>query len=133
MVRATMPAAAKPAAAKPPAPAADPQEGAPSEQQPDASPLQPEAAAEDPAQVEKVAETVEAALGTKLGEQPKPLDPAEALKPGETTVTMIFPRDVTLNLGSGEKVKFKKGVREVPEHLSTHYYLRDNGVTPHVR
>lgn len=44
-------------------------------------------------------------------------------------VTMIFPKPVMLQLDDNQGlVKFAAGVQEVPTRLSTHKYLRDNGV-----
>ncbi len=47
---------------------------------------------------------------------------------GSETVTMIFPRDVTLLLQDYSKLTFKAGAQEVPVDLKDHWYLRHNGV-----
>lgn len=47
---------------------------------------------------------------------------------GEPTVTMIFPRAVLLTLGDHSKIEFPVGTQEVPESLSTHQWLKRNGV-----
>jgi hypothetical protein len=59
----------------------------------------------------------------------------------EPTVTMYFPKKVVLQrdlnpapaAGEGGYVTFERGVNEVPESLSTHPWLRDNGARKYTR
>lgn len=63
--------------------------------------------------------------------------PAEIARPGDKTVTMIFPKDVFIWAEPTEKfpgrfkVQFRRGVCEVPESLSDHWYLAACGVKKH--
>lgn len=59
---------------------------------------------------------------------PKPIVTiADAIVPGEKTVTMVFPKDVILNVGGGARALCKKGTREVPERLKDDWWLKANG------
>jgi hypothetical protein len=61
----------------------------------------------------------------------QPLTPTQAGEPGEPTVLMNFPTEITLTLPGYTMVYFPAGVQAVPVSLSTHDYLvKDNGVTP---
>lgn len=64
-----------------------------------------------------------------------PMSPGEAKdKLGDDqTVEMVFPRDVVVQLVGGLKVKFFKGVQNVPLSLAGHGYLKDHGVKPYER
>jgi hypothetical protein len=64
-----------------------------------------------------------------LGPQNVPSSPDEVLRPGESTVTMVFPVKVLLNTDDGYRVEFAPGVQEVPEHLAGHWWLKANKVT----
>lgn len=61
---------------------------------------------------------------------------AERARPGEKTVTMIFPKTMFIwaepNEKSGRfKVEFAKGVQQVPESLADDWYLKASGVKPY--
>lgn len=45
------------------------------------------------------------------------------------TVAMNFPARVTLTISHGECVTYPAGVHQVPEILSTHWYLKACGAT----
>lgn len=65
---------------------------------------------------------------------PQPITPDQAkLTPEEATVTMVFETDVLLTRDDHQRVLFKKGVVEVPEHLAEHPWLKANGVKKHVK
>lgn len=56
---------------------------------------------------------------------------SDVTKDGEPCVTMMFDREVRLKLGQddgGVTVRATPGLHEVPERLSTHWYLRVNQV-----
>lgn len=62
--------------------------------------------------------------GGAPGAEPWP----EAVR-GESTVTMMFPHEVSVNLDEyAGLIKFPKGIQQVPESLKNHWYLRQNGV-----
>jgi hypothetical protein len=44
------------------------------------------------------------------------------------TITMHFPKPITLSLNTGKKVRFGSGIQEVPEYLANHWYLEVSGV-----
>jgi hypothetical protein len=52
----------------------------------------------------------------------------EAFAKGPSTVTMIFEKPVLLTIQHGLKVAYPKGVHEVPQKHSDHWYLRAHGV-----
>lgn len=81
----------------------------------------PEAAAADtkaaPAKVQNFAQQPMSA----------PKGPLEILSKGEKTVTMIFPKDVMLNVDNHTRVLIRAGVQEVPESIAPHWWLKANG------
>jgi hypothetical protein len=48
--------------------------------------------------------------------------------PEEETVTMIFPKDVTIVDNEKRRILFKKGPQEVPVSLKDNWYLKANKV-----
>jgi len=47
----------------------------------------------------------------------------------EPTVTMVFPRDLSVNLDNyAGLIHFKAGIQEVPVSVSAHWYLKQQGV-----
>lgn len=52
----------------------------------------------------------------------------ETVSVGETSVIMLFPKDVMLHLNDGSKIKYAAGVNTVPVSLKDHWYLKANGV-----
>lgn len=56
--------------------------------------------------------------------------PDEVAATAEKTVTMQFPEPVTLTISHGYAVMYPAGVHEVPELLSTHWYLKARGARP---
>ena len=75
-----------------------------------------------------------------MSTQPVVNAPRKALA-DEPTVTMYFPKRVVLQrdltpapaAGEGGYVTFERGVNEVPESLSAHPWLRDNGARKYAR
>lgn len=63
-----------------------------------------------------------------LGPQDTPVSAHQVLRKGEGTVTMIFPRAITLLTEGDIRVAFNAGPQEVPQHLADHEWLRRNGV-----
>jgi hypothetical protein len=58
--------------------------------------------------------------------------PSAALRPGEGTIVMVFPKRVVLLVDkTNMKVLFEPGIHNVPEHLADHWYLKANGATRH--
>jgi hypothetical protein len=55
--------------------------------------------------------------------------PAEIAGMAEKTVTMHFPETVTLTISHGCTVTYPAGTHQVPELLSTHWYLKAQGAT----
>lgn len=51
-----------------------------------------------------------------------------AAKGDEKLVKMIFPKKVTLTLANHLRLDFNRGVQDVPESLTGHWYLAANGV-----
>jgi len=56
-----------------------------------------------------------------------PAKPVDVAVVGEQTVTMIFPRKVTLTLSNHKRVVFEPGIQEVPVSLSTDEWLARAG------
>jgi len=56
-----------------------------------------------------------------------------AAKEGGATVTMYFEKDVLFTPAHGTRVKFTKGVHEVPEAFTDHWYLRNNQASVYIR
>jgi hypothetical protein len=61
---------------------------------------------------------------------PLPTVPPLAVEafPKSKTVTMVFPKPVTLTLSDQTQVRFKEGPQEVPVELKDHWYLKANKV-----
>jgi hypothetical protein len=68
--------------------------------------------------------------GREFGPHDKPATPKQ-IAPDEKTVTMVFPKKVTLTTDKFKRVHFPAGVNDVPESLASHPYLELNGVKRH--
>lgn len=55
------------------------------------------------------------------------MQPSDLIKPGDETVTALFPNKVKLNL-DGAIVDFPEGIVEIPKNLIGHWYLKAHGV-----
>lgn len=55
---------------------------------------------------------------------------AHVLSPGEATQPFFFPRSLQF-IANGKTVTFPAGVHPVPESLSPHWWLTDNGARPY--
>lgn len=55
------------------------------------------------------------------------LNPRSVIKEGEETVTMLFPNRVLLTCDRGV-IDYTAGIHQVPEELSTHWYLKAHKV-----
>lgn len=71
--------------------------------------------------------------GREFGPHATPATPAQANKitGDKETVTMVFPRPVTLTTDSYKRIHFPAGINEVPVSLANHEYLAQNGVSRH--
>ena len=55
--------------------------------------------------------------------------PEEVAATAEKTVTMQFPAPIALTISYGSTVTYPAGTHQVPEVLSTHWYLKAHGAT----
>lgn len=74
-------------------------------------------------------------FGREFGPHATPATPAQAAKAADDksgkTVTMVFPKEVTLTTDSYKRIKFPAGVHAVPAALADHPYLEQCGVRKH--
>lgn len=61
-----------------------------------------------------------------------PATPAEAAK-GESTVTMEFPNDVHLTIGTNQSIFYPRGTHEVPKRYADHWYLEAHGARRYLK
>lgn len=58
-----------------------------------------------------------------------PLPPESAGEVGESSVQMVFPKEVVITDDRHRRIRFPPGLCRVPASLANHWYLQANGVT----